>query len=428
MYIRSLSLALTLSVSSLVAACAPVQQHPVASASAPTEQRAPVTILVSIDGFRPDYLTRGVSPHLNALASGGVEASMRPSFPTKTFPNHWAIVTGDRPDRSGIVANNMEDESRPKDKFTMASDDPYWWNEAEPIWITAEKQGVRTATMFWPGSNVAWGGAKAAEWPYAISNGSRPSDWAQFNEAISPTQRVNGVLDVLRRPADIRPQFVTLYFDEVDTAGHINGPDAAQTTQAVADVDAHIGNLVAGLKALGQPANIVIVSDHGMAAKANDRVIVLDKIANPADYRTVETGPYASLAPIPGHEKALESALFKPRDHMQCWRKSEIPARFHYGTHRRIPPYFCLAETGWVFQNTTPTRPITGGDHGWDDRAPDMQALFIVNGPAFDRAFRPSADFANIDVYPLLARLLGVTPLASDGDATVLQGLVKPSH
>ena len=161
-----------------------------------------------------------------ALAAGGTEASMRPSFPTKTFPNHWAIVTGDRPDRSGIVANNMEDDSRPKDKFTMASDDPYWWNEAEPIWITAEKQGVRTATMFWPGSNVAWGGNKAAEWPYRISGGSRPSDWAQFNEAISPTQRVNGVLDVLRRPADIRPRFVTLYFDEVDTAGHNNGPAA----------------------------------------------------------------------------------------------------------------------------------------------------------------------------------------------------------
>uniref|UniRef100_UPI00242EB007 alkaline phosphatase family protein n=3 Tax=Sphingobium TaxID=165695 RepID=UPI00242EB007 len=125
---RRLSLAFALSVSTLLGACAPVQQHPASVAAAPAEQRAPVTILVSIDGFRPDYLTRGVSPNLNALTAGGTEASMRPSFPTKTFPNHWAIVTGDRPDRSGIVANNMEDDSRPKDKFTMASDDPYWWN------------------------------------------------------------------------------------------------------------------------------------------------------------------------------------------------------------------------------------------------------------------------------------------------------------
>lgn len=421
-----LTLALSLSLSALIGGCAPVQHHAAVSATAPMEQRPPVTILVSIDGFRPDYLKRGVSPNLNALAASGVESSMRPSFPTKTFPNHWAIVTGDRPDRSGIVANNMEDESRPKDKFTMASDDPYWWSEVEPIWVTAEKQGVRTATMFWPGSNVAWGGTKAAEWPYTISNGQRPSDWAQFNEEISATQRVNSVLDVLRRPADIRPHFVTLYFDEVDTAGHVNGPDTAQTTQAVADVDAHIGDLIAGLKILGQSANIVIVSDHGMAAKANDRVIPIDKIANPADYRTVETGPYVSMVAVPGHEKALEAALFKTRDHMQCWRKGDIPARFHYGSHRRIPPYFCLAETGWVFQATTPTKPITGGDHGWDDRAPEMQALFIANGPAFDTRFRVPADFANVDVYPLLTRLLGVTSMPSDGDATVLNGLIKP--
>lgn len=112
-------------------ACAPVERPSVSVA--PVERRQAVTILVSIDGFRPDYLKRGVTPHLSALAAGGVEAAMRPSFPTKTFPNHWAIVTGERPDHSGIVANKMEDASRPGEIFTMASDDPYWWKEAEPI-------------------------------------------------------------------------------------------------------------------------------------------------------------------------------------------------------------------------------------------------------------------------------------------------------
>lgn len=423
MMLRRLFPALLLSLATTLGGCAAVDQHPASAAS--VAHRAPVTILVSIDGFRPDYLTRGVTPNLNALASGGVESPMRPSFPTKTFPNHWAIVTGDRPDHSGIVANNMEDDSRPKDKFTMASDDPFWWNEVEPIWVTAEKAGVRTATMFWPGSNVAWGGTRASEWPNTISGGTRPSDWAQFNEQIRPTQRVNSVLDVLRRPDDIRPRFVTLYFDEVDTAGHVNGPDAAATTQAIADVDAHIGDLLTGLKALNQPVNLVIVSDHGMAAKSSDRVIVLDKIANPADYRAVEAGPYASLVAQPGHEAALEASLFKAQPHMQCWRKGEIPARFHYGTHRRIPPYFCLAETGWVFQYTTPTKPVTGGDHGWDDRTPEMQALFIANGPAFNRGFRPGADFTNVDVYPLLAHLLGVKPLPGDGNPATLEGLIK---
>lgn len=418
-------LALLLSLAAMTGGCATVDPHP-ATGAALVEQRPPITLLVSIDGFRPDYLTRGVTPVLSRLATEGVAASMRPSFPTKTFPNHWAIITGDRPDRSGIVANNMEDESRPKDKFTMASDDPYWWNEAEPIWVTAEKAGVRTATQFWPGSNVAWGGTRAADWPYAISGGTRPHDWAQYNEAITPAQRIDGVIDLLRRPAASRPHFLTLYFEAVDTAGHMHGPDAPQTMAAVADVDAYIGALLAKLTALGQPANLVILSDHGMAARSADRVILLDHIADPADYRIVESGPYASMAALPGHEAALEARLLGRHDHMQCWRKGDIPAHFHYGTHRRVPPYLCLAETGWVIQATTPGKPIVGGDHGWDDRAPEMQALFIAHGPAFVHGFRPAADFANVDVYPLLARLLGVTPLPGDGDPAVLHGLVRP--
>ncbi|WP_062731302.1 alkaline phosphatase family protein [Sphingobium abikonense] len=404
-------------------ACATLPAQPVAT-SAAAEQRAPVTILVSIDGFRSDYLARGVTPHLAALAGNGVQASMRPSFPTKTFPNHWAIVTGDRPDRNGIVANSMEDVSRPDDKFTMASDDPYWWSEAEPIWVTAEKAGVRTATMFWPGSNVPWGGTKEQAWPYTISGATRPSDWAQFNQAIDGTQRVNMVLDVLRRPADIRPKFVTLYFDTVDTAGHVYGPDAPETTRALAEVDSRVGDLVDGLKAMGQPANLIILADHGMAASSSERVVALDKVANPADYRVVESGPYATLAAVPGREKALEAALLKPHPHMQCWRKSEIPARFHYGTHRRIPPYFCLGQTGWEVQATTPTKPRSGGSHGWDDRAPEMQALFIANGPAFVKGAKPAPDFTNVDVYPMLARLIGVTPRPSDGNPAALSSIV----
>ena len=156
MFSRRSSLASLLILSTL-AGCTPARERPV-SAATQIEQREPVTILVSIDGFRPDYLKRGVTPHLSALAAAGVSAAMRPSFPTKTFPNHWAIVTGDRPDRSGIVANKMEDASRPGETFTMATDDPFWWNEAEPIWVTAEKAGDRTGTLFWPGYNVAWGG------------------------------------------------------------------------------------------------------------------------------------------------------------------------------------------------------------------------------------------------------------------------------
>ncbi|MFC3582097.1 alkaline phosphatase family protein [Sphingomonas hylomeconis] len=394
-------------------ATAPAPPPPIAPA-APQETRAPVTVLISIDGFRPDYLDRGVTPNLSRLAGEGVTGPMHPSFPSKTFPNHYTLVTGLRPDRNGIVANNMEDARRPGEKFTMASDDPFWWNAAEPIWITADKAGIRTATMFWPGSNVAIGGTRAEQWPNDISGGTRPDDWQQFNQAVSNPQRVNAVLDWLRRPAAIRPAFVTVYFDTVDTAGHHFGPGDARTTAAVGDVDARIGELTSGLAALGQPANLVIVADHGMAATSSDRVIALDRIAPPAEYRIVESGPYATLVATPGHERALERALLARHEHMTCWRKAEIPARFAYGWNPRVPPYLCLAETGWTIAPTAPTKTSSGGNHGYDNMADDMTALFIAHGPAF-ATHRTIPAFDNVDVQPMLAALLGIAPGATDG-------------
>jgi predicted AlkP superfamily pyrophosphatase or phosphodiesterase len=387
--------------------------------------KAPVTILVSIDGFRADYLDRGVTPNLNALAKGGISAAMRPSFPSKTFPNHWTLVTGVRPDRNGIVSNNMEAAERPGEKFTMEdSADPFWWNAAEPLWVTAEKAHIRSATMFWPGSAVAWGGTRPETWPHDIVGGTRPEDWWPFDMAIDGHQRVDGVIDWLRRPAASRPEFVTLYFDTVDTAGHKFGPGARETMAAVADVDATVGQLVVELHKLGQPANLVIVADHGMAETSIDRAIAIDKIADPADYRLFESGPFASFYPIPGHEAALEKALLAPHEHMQCWRKGDIPERFHYGANPRVPPYFCLAETGWLTVKTAPTHEGDRGNHGYDNMAPEMAALFIANGPGITPAGRlPSFD--NVDVAPLIRDLLGL-PAGKDldGDDAPFRGVL----
>jgi predicted AlkP superfamily pyrophosphatase or phosphodiesterase len=404
-----------------IAACAPVQEQPALSVR--PEARPPVTILISIDGFRPDYLDRGVTPNLSKLAAEGVSASMRPSFPSKTFPNHWSIVTGKRPDHHGIVTNSMEDPRRPGETFTMATDDPFWWNAAEPIWVAAEKAGVRTATMFWPGSNVAWGGARGSKWPNPITGGTRPSDWSQFNQAISGDQRVDAVIDWLRRPVGTRPVFLTLYFDTVDTAGHQFGPDAAQTLDAVAQVDRSVGRLMRDLATLEQTANFVIVSDHGMAATSTERWIAIDTIANPADYRVLETGPFASIYPVPGHDSKLEAALLKPHAHFACWRKADIPARLHYGGDPRVAPYFCLAESGWLIEKSAPTAASIGGAHGYDNAAPDMAALFIANGPAIRKNAAVRSGFDNVDVYPFLARLIGVAPQPGDGDPATLAPL-----
>ena len=388
----------------------------VAATPTATEARAPVTILVSIDGFRSDYLDRGATPNLSRLAASGVQAAMRPSFPSVTFPNHWTLVTGLRPDRSGIVGNKMEDPRRPNERFTMASDDPFWWSESTPIWVDAERAGIRTATMFWPGANVAIGGAPVPNSHGAIAGGTRPEDWQQFNQQVSGTQRVNAVIDWMRRPAAIRPKLVTLYFDAVDSAGHAYGPDDARTTAAAADVDASIGMLVRGLAELGQPANLVIVADHGMAATSSARTVALDTMLDPADYHLVDSGAYATLSAAPGREAVVEAALLRRHDHLQCWRKAEIPARFHYGRNPRVPAYLCLADVGWLVLEHPPKEPRLGGTHGYDNMAPEMRALFIANGPAFAPGKR-IVPFDNVDVTPLLRDLIGL-PAATglDGD------------
>jgi predicted AlkP superfamily pyrophosphatase or phosphodiesterase len=378
-----------------------------------TATNAPVTILISIDGFRADYLARGITPRLSALAKTGATGVMRPSFPSVTFPNHYTIVTGKRPDSHGIVSNRFEDPAKPGMTFTMASAEPFWWAQAEPIWTTAEKAGKRTATMFWPGSNVD-------------HEGVRPTDWHIYAEDNNHRQRVDSIIDWLRRPAPTRPQFLTVYFDSVDTAGHKFGPDDPRTNTVVAEVDAAIGLLVDELRALRQPANLVITADHGMAATSPDRIIKLYEIAAPTDFRMIYGGSYGAIEAVPGREAALEAKLFAPHPHMQCYRKAALPPALHYGKNPRVPAYVCVVESGWLLIGTPPTpeRPLmTGGAHGYDPATPDMAALFIASGPSIKAGVTVPA-FDNVDVYPLLARLVGVTPLPSDANADTLAPIV----
>lgn len=408
----------------LLSACTQLPGTPAANttATAPAalSYRAPLAapvILVSIDGFRPDYLKRGVSPTLNALASQGVLADvMRPSFPSITFPNHYTLVTGLRPDRHGIVGNTMVDAAIPGVKFTLSNRDAVtdrrWWDQAEPVWVTAEKNGVRSATMFWPGSEAA-------------IHGVRPSEWRMFDGKVTPDQRVDTLLGWLDKPAAERPSMLTLYFDDVDHAGHDDGPDSQMVTEAVAHVDRALARLMAGLKARQIEANLVIVSDHGMAATSAQRTIVLDQLVPASSFRMVNSGTYAAFEAVPGKEAELEAALLKPHAHMQCWKKAQIPARFEFGRNPRVPSYLCLAETGWlIFADQNPKNRSNGGAHGYDNLAPEMGALFIAHGPAFRPAARLQS-LDNVDVYPLLMRLIQVPALASDGKPEVTQGILK---
>lgn len=398
MSLRRLVLAVTLALASLAS--------PVA-AQAPER---PV-IMIGIDGFRADYLERGLTPTIARLAEEGVraEGGMRPSWPSVTFPNFYTLATGLHPDHHGLVYNTMRDETLPGRTFTLRNRtevmDRVWYDAGEPIWVTAENAGLRTATMFWPGSE-------------APIRGVRPTYWLPFEQSVPTMARVNILLGWMTLPPEERPQLATMYFDVVDTIGHWNGPDSPEVETALREVDAAVAALLAGLEARGIEADLVVVADHGMAPLSPDRVMFLDDLVDPTAIEFVSAGTILMVQPAAGREAEVETALLGVKPHLECWRKGEVPARLAYGTHPRIPSIVCLVETGWMVGSRDRTEPgrITGGAHGFDNAAPEMRALFVANGPSFARGVT-LREMDSVDVQPLLARLLGVTAPAGDGRA-----------
>lgn len=375
----------------------------------------PLLVLVSLDGFRADYLGQENARNLRTLAMQGMRANtLEPSFPSTTFPNHYTIVTGLRPDRHGVVGHAMEDPTIPNERFSSANakamTDPRWWGQAEPVWITAEKAGIPTGLMFWPGSEAPVQGVLA-------------NDRRKFDDTISADARVDTVLSWLDRPSRERPRLLAIYLTDVDKAGHAFGPDSPQVADSVARVDAALGRLTAGLRARGIAANIVVVSDHGMAETSPERVIRFNRIAPPTSYRLIASVPYAGVDAVPGEEKTLAAALLKKHEHMECWRKGDIPERFHYGQNRRVPQFLCLAEVGWIIVPGAEGERFPKGTHGYDMAAPEMQGIFIAAGPGF----KPGVvvpTFSNVNVYPLLMKLLALPALPGDGSlARVNPGL-----
>lgn len=394
-------------------------------ATVPPPQSTPkpaTVLLVSLDGFRANYLDRGLSPTLSMLADEGVRArAMQPSFPSLTFPNHYTLVTGRYPDDHGIVDNSMADPTL--GRFSLgnrkAVGDARWWNEAEPIWVTAQKQGLHTATMFWPGSEAA-------------IHGIRPDHWLLYDGDMPYDVRVDKVLSWLDLPAAQRPQLLTLYFEAVDTAGHYYGPDSPQTNEAIGQVDTALARLVAGLKQRGlyDRIDLIVVADHGMALTPPDQRIFLDELIVPGHATVVSTGAISGIIPAPGHEAEVATALLRPHPHMQCWKKSDIPAHLHYGHNARVPPLFCLAQTGWLITSNTRTmlhhgKPIWG-EHGFDNDDPAMRALFLARGPDFRRHV-VVPEFPNVDVYPLMTHLLHIVPERNDGDYRQVEEMLVPA-
>ena len=401
-----------------LAACAPTRPAPPVAEERGGVEGGPSLVLVSIDGFRWDYLDRAdvAAPTLRRLAAEGVRAErLVPVYPTKTFPNHYSLVTGLHPEDHGVVGNTMYDPAVPdsaggagrfalSDRAALA--DARWWG-GEPIWVTAERQGVRTGTVFWPGSEAAIGGV-------------RPSDWLVYDGDLPYEARVDSALAWSGRPAPAR--LVTLYFEGVDTAGHRYGPDAPETAAAIERVDAALARLVGGLEARGalDETDLVVVSDHGMTEVAPDRVVVLDDAVDlDVEVENVIYGEAAGVWPAAGVGADDLVARIDALPHVRAYRREATPERFHYRASPRIPPVVVVPDEGWTvssraYTERNPDRP-SGGAHGYDNALSDMHGLFVARGPSFARGVR-TAPLSAVDVYGVVAAALGLRPAPNSGD------------
>lgn len=385
----------------------------------------PIVILISLDGWRYDYLARADAPTLRAMAEQGVRSEgLIPTFPSKTFPNHYTIVTGLYPENHGIVSNTMIDPAIGPERFTMSSataKDSRWWG-GEPLWVTAEKQGQRSASMFWPGSEVEIGGV-------------RPSHWKPYQDDFPHRDRVNQVLDWLRLPEAERPTFITLYFSEVDTIGHRNGPESREVLESAARLDTEIAALVTGVRELGLDSRVhyVVVSDHGMSQLSNTKIVTLDDYLDMSQVQTIDGSPVMGLSPRAGSaltDEAIVAALSGKHPALTAYTRAETPAHLHYRKHNRIPPVIAMVDDGWTLATRAQVEGwnqdgrILGGAHGYDPALTSMQGLLIVAGPQFKRG-EVVPPIENIHLYDLMARVLGLTPAPNDGARAASAGLFR---
>lgn len=382
-------------------------------------QKQPYVILVSFDGFRWDYLNRDITPNLEKVRNEGVSAlSLRPSFPSKTFPNHLSIITGMYPVNHGIIANTIYDSNR--DRLYKLSDsnevrDPYWY-QGEAFWETAERNGIKTASFYWPGSEVTLG--------Y-----KRPSYYKNYMHTFPYEKRIDGVIDWLQLPAADRPHFITLYMHETDDFGHHFGPNHEEINKAIKRLDDMTGLLFEKLASIGMKdsVNLIFVSDHGMTDVSIDRFINIEKFIPDYKCRFEDEGPILQIFPPEGKIENVYDLLKTQEKNFKVYLKEDLPEHYHYKNHRLIAPIICIAEMGWTLHSNKVPRwkSDSGGNHGYDNNHLDMHGIFLATGPNFKSGYQ-TGTLWNIDIYPLLCKIFDIYPRSNiDGKAERIEFILK---
>ena len=375
-------------------------------------------LLVSIDGFTNQYLERNDTPNFDRFLSQGVKAEYLTSvFPTKTFPTHWTIATGLYAENHGIIANSFYDyelEARFSYGPVGTPNDERWWG-GEPIWITAEKEGKTAATFFWPGSESS-------------INGLRPTKWVDYDGSVPGRERIDQVMNWLDPTGDVKADFGTLYFSFVDSRGHSFGPESSEVDETVQEMDLLLGYLLDKKEEAGlnDKLNIILVSDHGMASTSSERVIFLEEIIDLNSVDMVTWTPVAMIKPDEGKTTEVYDALKSNEENYRVYLKDELPERFHFSNHYRIPEIVMIADVGYTITSRQffEERGIVAGTHGYDNLAPEMRSFFAANGPDFVSGVI-TPPFESVHIYELIANILDIQPAENDGNIDEVKFLLK---
>ena len=384
-------------------------------------QKNNYVILISFDGFRWDYANRGITPNIEKMRDEGVSASsFQPCFPSKTFPNHQSIITGMYIDHHGIIANDFVDpftgeHYRLSDKKVTSQSK---WYRGEPFWETAKRNGIKTASFYWPGSNL--------DLEYR-----RPDYVKKYNQNFPYYARVDTVIKWLGLPYPKRPHFITLYYSLTDTYGHRYGPDSKEENFAIAHVDSVLSYLFTKIYETGMQdsVNIILVSDHGMTNISPDRTINIEKILTGTKYFLQESGPFVLISPLSGEKEKIYNRLKENENHYKVYTKENIPAYYHYSENPFIPEIIVIAEKGWSLGTSKQIENFKlhpdKGNHGYDNHLLDMHGIFFAWGHSFKKGYR-TGTILNIDVYPLLCKLFGIIPNSKiDGKLERIQYILK---
>ncbi len=384
-------------------------------------QAQPYVLLVSFDGFRWDYLNRNITPNLNKVINNGVRAlSLRPTFPSKTFPNHLSIITGMYAEKHGIIFNHFENVKSNliyKLSDTSAVRNPEWY-KGEAFWTTAEKNNITTASFFWPGSEL--NNAKR-----------RPTYYKKYEHNLPYKERIDGVINWLQLPQNKRPHFITLYFDDTDTYGHEFGPNSLEINQSIKRLDDLVGYLNDELSKIGMKdsLNIIFVSDHGMTEIDASRSINIENILEGLNYKVGGIKTLTMIEPSSNDFDSVYARLERNQSHFKIYRKENLPKYYNFNKNDNIYSILLVAELGWSIVNNQQLLNMSmgyrKGNHGYDNNNIDLHGIFAATGPNFKNGYG-TGTLWNIDIYPLLCKIFNIEPNKNiDGKLERIEFLLK---